>query len=255
MKRQSILLVLAALLALCLAAPAGAVDPTTIPYGSYSGPANWFSTHFAAQCGGDTNVPVWDLTQGDLVLTYTLDMSKITQPHGLPTNPTEWEAYVGPTAKDPSNYPDSYTPYIEVGLRGEGAGLLDRLGERAVHQHHGRAVVARGHLLLQRRVARHEDRRGDAVLRGRQRHALCVVAGARRNAARGRPTRIDGARQHVHRAARLEGAGALQVLALQDDRHAQAVGEQRAGQHRRLAHAPADALPHGMDRLDRDGRG
>lgn len=56
------------------------------------------------------------------MLTYTLDMSKITQPHGLPTSPTEWEEYVGPTAKDPSNYPDSYTPYIEVGLRGEGAG-------------------------------------------------------------------------------------------------------------------------------------
>lgn len=42
MKRQSILLVLAALLALCAATPAGAVDPTTTEYADYSGSANWF---------------------------------------------------------------------------------------------------------------------------------------------------------------------------------------------------------------------
>ena len=114
---------LVGLLALCLiAGPVLAADPTTITYGPYEGSANWFSTHFTEQFGGEANVPVWDLTQGDLVLTYTLDMSKITQPHGLPANPTEWEAYVGPTAKDPKNYPDTYTPWIEVGLRGEGAG-------------------------------------------------------------------------------------------------------------------------------------
>ncbi|HMZ31332.1 MAG TPA: hypothetical protein PLY13_02435, partial [Methanoregulaceae archaeon] len=111
------------LVALCLiAGPVLAEDPVTTAYGNYEGSANWFSTHFAGYFGGEANVPVWDLTKGDLVLRYTLDMSKITQPHGLPSNPTEWETYVGPTAKDPGNYPDSYTPYIEVGLRGEGAG-------------------------------------------------------------------------------------------------------------------------------------
>ena len=99
------------LVALCLiAGPVLAEDPVTTAYGNYEGSANWFSTHFAGYFGGEANVPVWDLTKGDLVLRYTLDMSKITQPHGLPSNPTEWETYVGPTAKDPGNYPDSYTP-------------------------------------------------------------------------------------------------------------------------------------------------
>ncbi|MBN2075059.1 MAG: PKD domain-containing protein, partial [Dehalococcoidales bacterium] len=102
--------------------PVSAAEQTSISYGDYSGSANWFSTHFADFFGGEETVPVWDLTQGDLVLNYTLDMSRITQPHGLSDNLTEWEVYTGSTEKDPENYPDSYTPYIEMGLRGEGAG-------------------------------------------------------------------------------------------------------------------------------------
>ncbi len=105
-----------------MAKPVSAADLTTIAYGNFIGNANWFSTHFLDFFGSEVSVPVWDLTQGDLVLSYTLDMSYINQPHGLADNLTEWEAYTGPTAKDPANYPDSYTPYIEVGLRGEGAG-------------------------------------------------------------------------------------------------------------------------------------
>ncbi|MFA5450565.1 MAG: PKD domain-containing protein, partial [Dehalococcoidales bacterium] len=122
-KALSILFTLALIIGLIIpsSVPVSADGPVAVSYGDYSGSANWFSTHFAEYFGGEANVPVWDLTQGDLVLRYTLDMSKITQPHGLPGNPTEWEAYTGATAKDPGNYPDSYTPYIEVALRGEGA--------------------------------------------------------------------------------------------------------------------------------------
>lgn len=122
--RVALLLVTATL---AMAAPVSAVepvtvDPVTVEYGDYLGSANWFSTHFLDVFDDEADVPVWDLTKGDLVLRYALDMSRITQPHGLPSNSTEWEDYVGPTAKDPSNYPNSYTPYIEVGLRGQGAG-------------------------------------------------------------------------------------------------------------------------------------
>ncbi len=95
------------------AIPVKAAETTTVDYGDYTLTTPYSATHWDG---------VWDLTQGDLVLSYTIDMSGITQPHGLPSNPTEWEAYVGPTAKDPSNYPDSYTPWVEVGLRGPDAG-------------------------------------------------------------------------------------------------------------------------------------
>jgi len=63
---------------------------------------------------------VWDLTQCDLTLSYTINMSGITQPHGLPSGPDEWEGCID-TCKDPSNYPNEYTLWAEVGLHGEGA--------------------------------------------------------------------------------------------------------------------------------------
>ena len=103
---------LVALLSIFVAPPVSAADPTTINYGDYLLDEPLESTHWS---------DIWDLTQCDLTLSYTIDMSGITQPHGLPGDPTEWEAYIGPTAKDPSNYPNSYTPWVEVGLRGEGA--------------------------------------------------------------------------------------------------------------------------------------
>src|SRR3990172_5523141 len=65
---------------------------------------------------------VWDLTQGDLVLTYDLDMSQITQPGSWPTGWVQdpsggWYFDTTPTT-DPAKYPDTYTPWVEVGMRG-----------------------------------------------------------------------------------------------------------------------------------------
>ena len=65
------------------------VQATTINYGNVS-----FSPTYSAQHYGD----VWDLTKGSLTLTYTIDLSKVTQT----------AAYE--------------TPYVEVGLREVGAG-------------------------------------------------------------------------------------------------------------------------------------
>lgn len=113
MKRQSIILMLAALLTLCVAVPASADTAT------YAGPfvldANDESMNWDE---------VWDLTKGDVTLSYHLDMSQITQPSSWPTGWKQdangnWYFDTTPTT-DPKRYPDTYTPWIEVGMRGVG---------------------------------------------------------------------------------------------------------------------------------------
>ena len=76
--------------------PAAAAGPVTVPLTDAKGltlltPFN--ATHWAQ---------VWDLTQGDLTLSYTLDLSNFRQPG-------TWDTYNGSS------------PYVEVGLREEGA--------------------------------------------------------------------------------------------------------------------------------------
>ena len=115
MRAGSIFLMLVGLLALCAVVPAGA--DTVTHAGPYVLNANGESTNFD---------DVWDLTQGDLVLKYTLDMSQIRQPSSWPTGWIEsppgsgnWVYDTTPTT-DPNRYPDTYTPWIEVGMRGVG---------------------------------------------------------------------------------------------------------------------------------------
>jgi len=74
--------------------PVGAGAQTTNYYGDFTLDAPWEVTHWN---------DVWDLTQGDLTLSYTIDMSKINQPG-------TWNTFIA-----------AWTTYVEVGLRGEGA--------------------------------------------------------------------------------------------------------------------------------------
>jgi PKD repeat protein len=69
--------------------PANAAD-----YGGLTLNSPWTVTHWN---------DVWDLTQGDLILSYTIDMTNLHQPGNCSTY-------------------DGTTLYAEVGLRGEGAG-------------------------------------------------------------------------------------------------------------------------------------
>jgi len=89
---------LATMLSLSLAIPVSADEPVTL---TYIGPdetlilnSPWDATHWN---------DVWDLTQGDLTLAYTIDMSHLNQPG-------EW-----------NTFQSWQTWYTEVGLRGEGA--------------------------------------------------------------------------------------------------------------------------------------
>lgn len=97
MRRVSIALTILAtvLPMLALLAPsafsAGAVSKS---YGNLTLDSPWETTHWD---------DVWDLTQGDLTLSYTIDMTGLHQPG-------TWNTYSGSTS------------YTEVGLRGEGAG-------------------------------------------------------------------------------------------------------------------------------------
>jgi hypothetical protein len=70
-----------------------AAAPTTINYGGITLNSPWTATHWN---------DVWDLTLGDLTLSYTIDMTGLHQPG-------TWDTY------------DGSTSYTEVGLRGEGA--------------------------------------------------------------------------------------------------------------------------------------
>jgi len=91
-------MMLSTLLLLGITPAAGVAQTTSIPYiGSdpeltLSSP--WTVTHWD---------DVWDLTQGDLTLSYTIDMNGLNQPGNCATY-------------------DGSTLYAEVGLRGEGAG-------------------------------------------------------------------------------------------------------------------------------------
>jgi len=75
--------------------PVGAGAQATINYGNFilNTPAEFTNWN-----------DVWDLTQGDLTLSYTIDMSQINQPG-------TWNTFIA-----------AWTTYVEVGLRGEGAG-------------------------------------------------------------------------------------------------------------------------------------
>lgn len=72
---------------------ASAAGPVTKEYGDLTLNSPSTSTHWE---------DVWDLTQGDLTLRYTIDMTGLHQPG-------TWKTY------------DGSTSYTEVGLRGEGA--------------------------------------------------------------------------------------------------------------------------------------
>jgi len=127
MRRKILLVAAGALLLLTtLAVPAGAADQVTIGYGGlvlHSEAGVLQATHWN---------DVWDLTQGDLTLSYDLDMSQITQP---PLGAWDWHDGWDDDDKDgnydpgepgeifgePEDYPDTYTPWVEVGLRGVGA--------------------------------------------------------------------------------------------------------------------------------------
>jgi len=77
------------------AIPVNAADSITINYSDLE-----LNTPYEDWNGTD----VWDLTQGDLTLSYTIDMSTINQPG-------TWYTFIA-----------AWTTYVEVGLRGEGAG-------------------------------------------------------------------------------------------------------------------------------------
>jgi PKD repeat protein len=68
---------------------------TTVNYGNYTLDTPYEATHWD---------DFWDLTKGDLILSYTINMSTINQPG-------TWNTFVA-----------AWTTYVEVGLRGEGAG-------------------------------------------------------------------------------------------------------------------------------------
>ncbi|MFC2161940.1 PKD domain-containing protein [Acidobacteriota bacterium] len=75
--------------------PASAAAQMTVIYGDLTLNSPWFTTHWS---------DVWDLTKGDLTLSYTIDMSTINQPG-------TWDTFIW-----------QWTTYVEVGLRGEDAG-------------------------------------------------------------------------------------------------------------------------------------
>jgi hypothetical protein len=141
---------------------------------------------------------------------------------------------------------------LGIGARGREA-LLERLARE-----HDLGAVLRGRdLLRERGVDGHVDARGHAERRRGERDALGVVAGARGDDA---PCTL-GVRQRGHavdRAAQLEGAGALQVLGLEQHARARPARDGAGGEHRRRRD---DAVDHRSCALDvvegdhgRDGR-
>ena len=130
---------------------------------------------------------------------------------------------------------------LGIGARGRVA-LLERLAR----EHDLGAVVRGRDLLGERRVDGHVDARGHPE-RGRgERDALGVVAGARGDDA----ARALGVGQRGHavdRAAQLEGAGALQVLGLEQHARARPARDRAGGEHGRRRD---DAVDHGACALD-----
>lgn len=98
--------------------------------------------------------------------------------------------------------------------------------------HDVRTVAARGRDLGSRRIQRHDDRCGNTQqLRG-QRDGLRMVARRKRDDAR-RALPLVELRQCVERAAKLEGAHALEVLALEEHLRAEHLVDGAGGQHGR----------------------
>ena len=125
---------------------------------------------------------------------------------------------------------------LRIGERG-GVALLERLAR----EHDLGAVVGRRDLLGERRVDRHVDARGDAERGRRERDALGVVAGARRDDAAG-PLVVAQRGHAVGRTAQLEGARALQVLGLEQHVRARPARDRAGREHgRRRDHAVDDA--------------
>jgi len=91
--KKTFFMMLCAVLLMALS-PAGAAAQTTITYTDLT-----LNTPQEFTNWND----VWDLTQGDLTLSYTIDMSQINQPG-------TWDTFIW-----------QWTTYVEVGLRGEGA--------------------------------------------------------------------------------------------------------------------------------------
>ena len=117
-------------------------------------------------------------------------------------------------------------------LRGEFApDLLAILGV-AVVGHNLAAVAARRGHLRGRRILRHHDRRGNAEHARRQRDRLRMVAGRERDDTVAALLRVE-ARQRVERAAELECAHALQVLALEEHLRAECFVDRPRRHHRR----------------------
>lgn len=121
-------------------------------------------------------------------------------------------------------------------LLGGQEGLVDDL---PVQAHVGAVLLGRGHL-RQWRPDRHEHRRVDPEEGGGQCHALRVVARARGDDAGGPLLGAQAGDAYVG-AAELEGAGALEVLALEVDRGAGECGEVPAALH---GGDPGDAGEH-----------
>ena len=117
------------------------------------------------------------------------------------------------------------------GVDQNGAGLLGQRGRRQERlldagpdQPHRRAVALGGRDLRQRRPDRHHHRGRGAQQRGRQGDALRVVARAGGHHARPAPALAETGDPHVG-AAELERAAALEVLALEPDLAAAALGQ------------------------------
>ena len=119
------------------------------------------------------------------------------------------------------------------GLVGPGPGLHQGLVDGGAVEADLGAVAAGGLLLHDRGAVGHVDDRADAEhLRG-QRDALGVVAGAGGHDAAGPFLGAEARHAHVG-AADLEGAGALEVLGLEEDRSAGDLGEPARLLHRRV---------------------
>ena len=142
----------------------------------------------------------------------------------------------------------------EAVARGQSAGVgAGRFEGIAVVEDAG-AVALGGGGLHEGRALGHDDGGGDARLARGEGDALGVVARAGGDDAAGallRRERVDG----VERAANLEGARVLQLLALERDGDAREALDRARGPDGRLERAPGDGLAGRFDVGDGDGRG
>src|SRR5439155_14756231 len=120
---------------------------------------------------------------------------------------------------------------------------LDRRSERVLERLafllDRAAVVARRLDFRHRRVVRHEDRGGNALLARGPGDGLAVVPGARGDDAR-RAFLLGQASDLVDGAADLEGAGPLEVLRLEMDGPIRPARERLRSVHRRYARDSLD---------------